>query len=90
LVSCVTLVKDKASIPGLQVATSLFAYGFLAAILAYVLTAFLAQEGRRFFIYNVENRRFSLALTLSNIMMGISVILLMTGVILVAHNLGVF
>jgi hypothetical protein len=90
LVSCVTLVKEKANLPGLQVFTSLFAYGFISAMMAYVFTASLAQEARKQFIFNPENSRFNAMLTWSNVFMGLSTVLLMGGVILVAHNLGVF
>jgi hypothetical protein len=90
LVSCVTFIKDKASIPGVQISTSLFAYGFLSAIVAYVFTALWAQEARRFFIYTTKNWLFKIAFATSFIFMFISVALLTSAVSLIARNLGAF
>jgi hypothetical protein len=90
LVSCVTFIRDKASIPGVQIFASLFAYGFLSAIVAYVFTALWAQEVRRYFIYTTKNRLFKIALTTSFIFMLISVALLISAVALIARNLGAF
>lgn len=90
LVSCVTLIKEKSGVPGVQVATSLFAYGFLAAIAAYGFTVGLSQEAGVLFIYGKSNRMFRLTLWVSNIFLMISVGLLMVGVLFVARNLGAF
>jgi hypothetical protein len=90
LVSCVTFIRDKASTPGVQIFASLFAYGFLSAIVAYVFTALWAQEVRRYLIYATKNRLFKIALTMSFIFMLISVALLISAVALIARNLGAF
>jgi hypothetical protein len=90
LVSCITFIKEKSGIPGVQVATSLFAYGFLTAIVAYGFTVALSHEGRTLFIFGTYKKIHRLTLWVSSFFMMISVGLLMVGVLFVARNLGAF
>jgi hypothetical protein len=90
LVSCVTLIKEKSSIPGIQIFTSLFAYGFLAAIFAYGFTTALSQAGRMQFIDGYHKWRFLLPLRVSFVFMSISALLLLIGVLLVSRSFGAF
>lgn len=91
LVSCITFMKEKSGIPGVQIATSLFAYGFLTAIAAYGFTVGLSHEGRALFILGIYNKKIHrLTLWVLNFFMMISVGLLMVGVLFVARNLGAF
>ncbi|SRR5579883_16400 len=90
LVSCITFVKDKIEFPALKACTSFFAYGFLAALVAYALTVILGQEGRAQFIFKGHTRLFNVMMLLSNLVVGVSAALLMINITLVSHTLGAF
>jgi hypothetical protein len=90
LASCVTVIKEKSGIPGVQIAISLFAYGFLAAVAAYGFTVGLSQAVSGLLLSRTYSKLFKPSLWVSNIFMMISAGLLMAGVLFVAHNLGAF